>query len=140
MCDRGIPFSLRVVWDFFWDANGVIDYRAVGSAGLATIRDIDLSVLGEDVRIKVTYGNGDGTVLINSQLQTKVPESSRRAPVHRQTVCGVPHMSLASDPLVTDAYVDFLRYGSMPKMADARSCSSENRGEETVTLPLMSGS
>lgn len=127
------------VWDFFWDANGVIDYRAVGSAGLATIRDIDLSILGEDVRIKVTYGNGDGTVLINSQLQTKVPESSRRAPVHRQTVCGVPHMSLASDPLVTDAYVDFLRYGSVPKVADARSCSSENRGEETVTLPLMSG-
>lgn len=126
------------VWDFFWDANGVIDYRAVGSAGLATIRDIDLSILGEDVRIKVTYGNGDGTVLIDSQLQTNVPASDRRAPVHRQTVCGVKHMNLSSDPLVTDAYVDFLRYGSVPKVADARSCSSGNRGEETVTLPLMS--
>jgi pimeloyl-ACP methyl ester carboxylesterase len=131
------------VYDYFYDANGVIDYRAVGGSGLATIRALNVTINGDQVTIRKSMGDGDGTVLLASQLQTGVRGDPRRAQVHRQSVCGVKHMELSGNAKVTSAYRDFLRWGSVPsfpKQSGAgETCPTGPYRAETQTTRLTSG-
>jgi pimeloyl-ACP methyl ester carboxylesterase len=126
------------VWDLFWDANGVIEYRAVGGAGLATTSRLELLLSGGDVRTTLVHGNGDGTVLLNSQLQRGGRYDRRRAKVHTQVVCGVPHMKLSGTPAVTGTYAEFLTNGTVPPRINSRSCQQSTFPTKTVKLPLRS--
>ena len=127
-------------WDFFWDANGVIDYRAVGGRGIPTPSEVHITtfrgISRGKAQVRVLRGDGDGTVLINSQLQEGVRASERRADVHRQYVCGVPHMALSGDPKVTSAYRDFLAYGSVPAKTDTTGCAPISPVEVTAKPSL----
>ena len=127
-------------WDFFWDADGVIDYRAVGGRGLPTPSEVHITTFRGlsrgKAQVRVLRGDGDGTVLINSQLQEGVRASERRADVHRQYVCGVPHMALSGDPKVTSAYRDFLAYGSVPAKTDTTGCAPISPVEVTAKASL----
>ena len=123
-----------VLWDRYWDGNGVIDYRIVGGSGLATPHVVEIFTSPECspvecplpydyVRVRVTYNDGDGTVPLMSQLQKGLSlGGDAAAQVHRQTVCNVGHMDLSGNEAVTSAYRDFLAWGSVPLKPSPAIC------------------
>jgi len=131
----------RRVWDVFWNANGVIDYRALGGAGLPTVRRLDLLISGKEARISLVYGNGDGTVLLDSQLQgarASITRVSARDKMPTQVVCGVPHLELSGNRDVNRTYLEFLTLGAIPERYNTPSCLNSTFPTQTFTLPLRS--
>lgn len=90
-----------------------IDFQAFVGSGLPTIeRVLFFPVDGQDF-VKVEYAQGDGTVPVRSGTQG--PEGTadplgENVPIHYS--CGVGHVALPGDPVVTPRIKDFLLSGA----------------------------
>jgi pimeloyl-ACP methyl ester carboxylesterase len=93
--------------------NGV-DYRVVAGSGVHTIAAVELrpgtGVFGGD-RVRLAYGNGDGTVPLASAINGEAGAPHGEA-IDIGYTCGVSHVPLPGHPAATGGFVDFLRDGS----------------------------
>jgi hypothetical protein len=95
-----------------FETNGV-DYRVLAGSGFNTIRTVRFKTGAFTDFALVGYGNGDGTVPIESAVQGAGGTSDplgENIPIHY--ACGVRHVPLPGDPAVTARIRGFLLRGT----------------------------
>jgi pimeloyl-ACP methyl ester carboxylesterase len=108
--------------DGWLDYDGRIDVRAVVGVGLLTTHKVDI-VSGEgEADVEVRLGDGDITVPAFSARQRHPGGQPMGDPIHIQDRCDVEHMDQTKDPVVQQAYTQFLLFGRTPRKLPEPEC------------------
>jgi pimeloyl-ACP methyl ester carboxylesterase len=108
--------------DGWLDYEGRIDVRAVVGVGLLTTHKVDV-VSGEgEADVTIELGDGDITVPAFSARQRHTGGQMLGDPIHVQDRCDVEHMDQTKDPVVQQAYTQFLLFGRTPRKLPEPEC------------------
>ena len=110
--------------DGWLDYDGRIDVRTVVGVGLLTTHKVDVTTDPEegDADVEVFLGDGDITVPAFSARQRKAGGPMMGDPIHVQERCDIEHMDQTKDPVVQQAYTQFLLFGRRPRKLPEPEC------------------
>ena len=110
--------------DGWLDYDGRIDVRTVVGVGLLTTQKVDVVTDPSegDADVELTLGDGDITVPAFSARQQKPGGQMMGDPIHIQERCDIEHMDQTKDPVVQQAYTQFLLFGRRPRKLPEPEC------------------